>query len=330
MEIGKSVIFIAVGGGGDVASASMLALAARRIGLKSHIASIVWERFSIDRVPGPVKFNEILNAIRIGDYSMLVSEESRALRGGREISFQSANVSRAIGEKIGIVDITRGTIGMEKGIKELAEFFGCDTIIGVDVGGDILSNGFEKDLWSPLADFISLAAISKLDGIIYVHSIGSDGELSQSYLLRRIALIAERGGLLGARGMMKEDAEVLEKILTYVESEASKVALLAFRGYYGYLNLRNNSRRTFVTPLNTLTFFFKAKIISELNPLVPELLNVTSIEEAKHKLNERGVFTELNLEENLFEILNKGGKITGKIIREIKRSFLKNRNNQSK
>lgn len=180
-----------------------------------------------------------------------------------------------------------------------------------------------------MADFIGLAAISELDGIIYVHSLGSDGELSPNYLLKRISLIAKRGGFLGARGMTKEDAEVLEKILTYVESEASRVALLAFKGYYGYLSLRNNSRKTFITPLNTMTFFLKAKVISELNPLVPELLSVTNIEEAKLKLNRRGIFTELNLEENLFEVLNRGGKITDKIIKKIKRSFfLKHKNKE--
>jgi hypothetical protein len=63
----KHVLFAALGGGGDVASAAMLALAARRLGLRSHVASVVWERLPIDPVPGPVRFSEVVNAKRVGE-----------------------------------------------------------------------------------------------------------------------------------------------------------------------------------------------------------------------------------------------------------------------
>lgn len=317
----KSTLFIALGGGGDVISAAMLALAFRRTGIKTNIASIVWERFSIDQIPGPIKFNEIKNAKRIGEYSMIVSENSRALRGGKEISFQAANVSKAIKEEIGIVDINSGAIGLERGIKELAEFFKCDKIIGVDVGGDILSTGFERNLWSPLADFLGLAALSKQNGIIAVHSLGSDGELDLKYSLRRIAFIARRGGFLGVRGMNKYDVEILEKILSFAESEASKVSLMAWKGFYGFLKLRNNSRRTFITPLNILTFFLKANIVAKFNPIIKEISSTKSLEEAREILNKKGIFTELDLEEGLFKIINNGGDITSELIKEIRKSF---------
>lgn len=317
----KGILFIALGGGGDVVSAAMLALAFRRRGVKTKIASIVWERFSIDQVPGPVKFDEIKNAKRIGERSMLATENSRAMRGGKEIAFQAANVSKAIEEEIGIVDINGGAVGLVKGIEELIEFFECDKVVGVDVGGDILSTGFEEDLWSPLADFLGLTALSRLNGVIAVHSLGSDGELTLNYLLKRIALVTRGGGLIGIRGMNRYDVEVLEKILRYAESEASKVPLMAWRGFYGYLKLRNDSRRTFITPLNILTFFLKAKKVAELNPIVRELSNTRSLEEARKVLNEKGIFTELDLEEGLFKIINNGGSITSEIIKEIKKSF---------
>ncbi|MDH5806640.1 MAG: DUF1152 domain-containing protein [Candidatus Methanomethylicaceae archaeon] len=317
----NSILFIALGGGGDVISAAMLALAFRRIGIKTNIASIVWERFSIDPIPGPIRFNEIKNAEKIGEYSMIVFENTKAIRGGKEILFQAVNVSKAIKEEIGIVDINSGVEGLEKGIKELAKFLKCNKIIGVDVGGDILSTGFEKNLWSPLADFLGLAALSKQNGIIAVHSLGSDGELNLNYLLKRIAFITKKGGFLGIRGMNKYDIEILERILNYAESEASRVSLMAWKGFYGYLKLRNNSRKTFVTPLNTLTFFLKSKIVAKYNPVIKELMNTKSLEEARKVLNEKNIFTELDLEEGLFKMINDGKRITSELIKEIRNSF---------
>lgn len=79
----KCALFFAVGGGGDVASAAMLALATRRLGVKAYVASVAWERFIIDPVPGPIRLVEIVGGRQLGEYSMLVNGDARALRGGR-------------------------------------------------------------------------------------------------------------------------------------------------------------------------------------------------------------------------------------------------------
>lgn len=320
--IGRAIrpLFIALGGGGDVASASMLALAARRLGLKAYVASVVWERFSIDPLPGPVRMNEIVNATKIGNHSMVVTEGSKALRGDRIIAFQAANASRALGEPVGIVDIASGYLGVMKGIEELMSYLGCDAVVGVDVGGDVLATGFEEELWSPLADFIGLAAIRDLKGILAVHAPGSDGELAPKYVLKRIALVAASKGYLGARGTSPEDIENLDRILRYVESEASRATLMAARGVYGQVKIRRGSRRVNITPLSTITFFLNPEIVASLNPLISEIYNTTSIEEAREKLNRKGVYTELDLEEDVYQVIKDGIEISGETLIEIKKN----------
>lgn len=320
--IGKAActLFVALGGGGDVASAAMLALAARRLGIKSYVASIIWERFPIDPIPGPVRLDEVVNAMKIGDKAIMVTKDSRALRGGRTIAFQAANTSKVLGEPIGVVDVASGCVGVRKGLEELSTYLGCDVIVGVDVGGDVLASGFEEELWSPLADFIGLAALKDVEGVLAVHSPGSDGELNQEYVLKRVALVTEHGGYLGARGVTLEDIENLEKILEHVESEASRVTLLAAKGAYGKVEIRRGSRTVHVTPLNMITFFLKSSVVAGLNPLISELSNTTSIEEARRKLNEKKIYTELDLEEDVYKLMLEGKKPSGETLKKLKRS----------
>jgi hypothetical protein len=108
-----------------------------------------------------------------------------------------------------------------------------------------------------------------------------------------------------------------------VESEASKVTLYAYSGLYGAIELRKGSRKTFISPLNLLTFFLNAKIVAELNPVVSALNNAKSLEQARMALNRLGIFTELNLEEEIYKLLQNGVEITGEVLIDIKHRFKK-------
>jgi hypothetical protein len=317
----KNILVVALGGGGDVATASMLALALRRIGINSRVASVAWERYIIDPLPGPIKLEEIREARSVGNYSALVNENSYALRGGRKIIFQAARASKILKEEIGVVDLSKAALGVREGIKELMNLFGTDLVLGVDVGGDILATGYEEDLWSPLADFTGLASIKDLESILAVHSVGGDGELSQEYVLRRISLVAEKGGFLGARGMTPEDYEVLKNLLSSIESEASKTSLRAFEGFHGQISMRGGSRIGAINIINTITFLLDPRIVASLNPLINELAETKDIYEAKKILNNHGIFTELDLEEEVSRLINMNQEITGEKLLFIKKQF---------
>ena len=307
------VLFVAVGGGGDAVTAAMLALAARREGLESFTASIVWERFSVDPVPGPIPLEELRGAERVGEFSAAVNGDTVAVRRGRRIAIQAANVARALNEKVYVVDAYRGARGIAQGLRELVELLGVDAVVGVDVGGDVVALGYEEELWSPLADSMGLAAVATtpaegIEKVLAIHSPGADGELPPEYVLRRVASIAAIGGLRGARGITLQDIGVLERILRYAHSEASRVQLEAFRGGFGEALIRGGSRRVRLSPLQTITFFLDALKALALAPLAQLVIGTDSVFDARRVLNSVGVYTELDLEEDVYRFVEEHGR----------------------
>lgn len=316
---GRRVLVLAIGGGGDVASAVVVAASIRRSGVGATIASVAWERYVHDPTPGPIRLTEVVGHIERGRGYLIVSGSSYALRGGRRVVFQAARAAAAVGEDVYVVDLYGGVAGLAEALEEIARREGADTVIGVDVGGDSLATGYEEGLWSPLSDWIGVSSLARLGGVLAVHSPGSDGELSQEYVLKRIDDIALRGGLMGGRFMSREDAEVLERVLEYVESEASKVSLLAYRGFRGRLPLRMGSRAADVTLLSTATFFLDAgAVASTIGPL-EGLARTRSLEEARRVLNDLGIYTELDLEEDLARLGVDPARLSGETLTEVRK-----------
>ncbi len=318
-ELGRRALILAIGGGGDVASAAVLAATYRRAGLGALLASIAWERYVNDPVPGPIRLSEIANCVELGEGYAIVSGPSYALRGGRKVVFQAARVAEILGENLYIVDLYGGVAGYAKALKEIAEREGVDVVIGVDVGGDSLAVGYEEGLWSPLADWIGVASLAKLGGILAVHSPGSDGELSQDYVLRRVDEVALRGGLIWGAFMTREDAELLERMLERVESEASRVPLLAYRGLRGRYSMRMGSRAVDVTLFSTATFFLDARVVAEGVEPLEVLASTKSLEEARRCLNVMGIYTELDLEEDLARLGVDPAQLSGELLVEVRR-----------
>ena len=317
----RSVLIFGVGGGGDIATAGILAEYFKRHGVTVYIGSIVWERFVIDPVPGPIPFNNLYNVKRFSDYVVIANENTYALRNNRKIVPQPAAISRVLGKEIILIDLWRGTTGLWKGLVEVADYYGIESFIAVDVGGDILARGGEDNLWSPLADSIGLAAFSKLKhSIIAVHGLGADGELDQEYLLSRIASIASKGGYLGAKGITKNEYIVGKKILKNVYSEASKIPLLAYEGVYGEVPIRMNTRKVRISPLQTITFFLDSITTYAESPIAKIVDNTHTLDEAREKLNNNGIYTEYDLEIDLYKyIYNNNIDLTPDIILKIRK-----------
>jgi hypothetical protein len=311
---GKKALVVAAGGGGDIASAVMIAKALERLGARAVLGSVAWERYIYDDLPGPIRIDEIRNAVELGEGHALINAGSYADRRGRKVVFQAAMASAAINEPIYIIDLYGGVRGFYRAIKAIAEREGVDFVIGVDAGGDSLASGCEDDLWSPLSDWVALGALALVDGYLAVHSPGSDGELSQEYVLERVDLFAKMGGLVGARAMCSDDALLLDRILSYVGSEASRIPLLAFRGMRGEVSIRNGSRRVKLSLLSTFTFILKAKVVAESIEPVREIMSTDSLYEARGILNSYGIYTELDLEEDLHSKGLRSSDVTGQVL----------------
>ncbi|MEM1596061.1 MAG: DUF1152 domain-containing protein [Desulfurococcaceae archaeon] len=319
LKPGMNVFVLAIGGGGDIASAAMIARALHRLGVTYTLGSIAWERYVYDEVPGPIKLSDINNVLEYGDHCVLVDESSYALRGNKVVVFQAAKAAKMLKEPVYVVDLHSGVEGYVSALKYIIKKRNIDLVIGVDVGGDSLATGCEDDLWSPLADWIGLASLALVNGVIAIHSPGSDGELNYEYVLNRIDHYALKGGLMGIRAMCNHDAEFLSKILEYVDSEASRIPLLAYRGGRGKVVIRNGTRSVELNMVNTFTFFLDAKLIANDIQPVKELFNTRSLEEARKILNSYGIYTELDLEEDIERHGLKTSELTSELILNIRR-----------
>ncbi len=133
--------------------------------------------------------------------------------------------------------------------------------------------------------------------VLAVFGPGCDGELPQEKVLERVAEVWRAGGNKGGFVLSKDLAEDCLKIINSMDTEASKMAVLAALGEYGEVRIRRGARKLFLNPITATTFFLDAeKVESELAERVK---GTKDIEEAKERLNEICVYTELDLERDL-------------------------------
>ncbi len=295
----SSVFVFGIGGGGDVVSAIPTWRYAKLLGCDAILGGVVWERLAVDPNPGPTPTSCLVNAKALCETAAVVSRDTVARRNGTEYKPQVARVAEALGVETIALDISRGAHGLVEALKAIGDEYGVDVFIGIDVGGDVLASPLDDYVWSPLADAIGLAALTEVNGVLGVAGPGVDGELPQHVVLQRISAVARKGGLLGARGLSPEDADVLSKVLEYAHTEASRIPLLAFKGFYGETSIRRGYRTVIVNPVSALTFYLDARTANEINVMARAVAGTKSIDEARKRLHALGVFTELDLEEEL-------------------------------
>ena len=119
-----------------------------------------------------------------------------------------------LGKPVLLLDITRGPQALATGMAEAAAELGCDAMVLLDVGGDVLAHGDEPGLASPLCDAIVLAAglfLARSTEVIgAVYGPGCDGELTPDEVLERITALQTAGALLGAWGLTPQACELVE------------------------------------------------------------------------------------------------------------------------
>jgi hypothetical protein len=229
------------------------------------------------------------------------------------VEFSESKMAGQIGKPVLLLDITRGAAALATGLAEAAEELGCDEIVLLDVGGDVLAHGDEAGLASPLCDAIVLSAglflargaartASSPDGwpgevLGAVYGPGCDGELTPDEVLMRLTELQSAGALLGAWGLTPRACELVEAAAEVVPTEASLNAVRCARGERGKVPIRGGKRTVELTPLGALTFFFDpAAAAHSAVPLATAVSPAASLEEAHEALTAMGIRTELELE----------------------------------
>jgi hypothetical protein len=177
----------------------------------------------------------------------------------------------------------------------------------VDVGGDVLGEGSEPGLASPLCDAVMLAAMADLNqrGIKSLGAVFGpccDGELTIDELLGRLAVMAAVGSLVGAVGMSPEVVDELEQVVRLIPTEASAQAIRCARGESGVTTIRRGRREVVLSPIGALTFYFDPPAaVARAAPLARAVADAKSLEEANDLLHDLGVRTELDFERRMME-----------------------------
>jgi hypothetical protein len=298
---GSRPLVIGMGGGGDIVGALATAEFARRYdGAEPVLGGLSWERRPIDPVAGPRPASEIEGAEQLAPGILLAGPQTRVR--GREVYFAESRMAEHLGQPTVLVDVHVGPAAIADGLARAGEQLGCDLYVFVDVGGDVLAQGDEPGLRSPLCDALMLAAAARLQAsgrevLAAIFGIGCDAELTPAEVLARLAQVAAAGGLLGVRGLTEPVANRLEQAIRLVPTEASAQAVRAFRGASGLATIRGGARTLQLSVVAVLTFYLDVEItLRTAGRLAAAVSDATSLEEANDALHALGVFTELDLE----------------------------------
>jgi hypothetical protein len=295
------VLAVGIGGGGDVVGALVVRELAGLVGTPAVVGGLTWERRPIDPLPGPRRIDELRDARRLNDAAALAGPDTS---GPGEFLFAESHVARHLGEPTLLLDPTGGPAAVAAGLAGAARELGCDVVVLVDVGGDVLGHGDEPGLASPLADALLLAAArhlpSDLRVLLGVFGAGCDGELTLDEVGKRVAEVAARGGWLGAMALDPEQATVVEAAVAEVPTEASAMAVRAARGATGTTTIRQGRRTVELSPMAALTFYLDPLIAMDTAArLADAVVDAPSLEKANAILRRLGVRSELDYETDM-------------------------------
>jgi ribulose-5-phosphate 4-epimerase/fuculose-1-phosphate aldolase len=304
MASSERPLVLGIGGGGDVVGALATAELCRlRYGARPVLGGVSWERRPIDPQPGPRAVEEIEDARAIAPAVLAAGPATRVRGSG--VRFAESRLAELLGEETVLVAVGGGPAAVAEGLVTATRELGFDLAIFIDVGGDVIAHGDEPGLASPLCDAVMLAAAARLQRIggppvlAGIFGVGCDGELTPSEVFTRLDLVREAGGLATpppAR-IEPEIAGRLEKAVAAVPTEASAMALRAYRGETGTFTIRKGRRTVQLTRQAEETWFFDpAFAIRSAAPLAASVLDAPDLEGANDALHALGVSTELDLE----------------------------------
>ena len=295
---------LGIGGGGDVVGAIAVAREVERSGGAAELGGVAWERFSIDpHHPGPRPLGDLSGIERLGDVDgALCSAEGHTPEG---IRLAEAGVAAHLGRPTALIDVNGGPRRTAAGIEACADRLGCDLVVLLDVGGDVLGTGAEPGLASPLCDAVMLAAARWLPERLRVLGVafgtGCDGEMTAAEVLGQIARLGRDGAWLGTLSPAPEVAREVIEVAGDVPTEASLLAARAALGESGPVPIRQGRRTVELSPVAALGFVFDPLVaIGGAAPLAELVVDCDSLEEARAALEAAGVDTELDYERRRF------------------------------
>lgn len=279
-------LFLAAGGGGD----ALGVLLARRIldeanEAESFISTCAWERLRIDPEPGPRARSGFTG---LGEASE-VTATTDTTPPGRSMLPRLARETHA---RVFVHDFEGGATGLAAQLSDLAERLGADRLTVLDVGGDVVAQGDEPTLLSPLADSLTLSAALAvgLPTTLAVLGPGVDGELSEDQVIQRLHRIG--GRRVGS--LTRTDADEHAHLLTWHPTEATAIAAAAAADVRGAVAMRRGGIPTPMTRRSAELWTVDTPRLEDF-PLAEALASAGNLDQVEQQMRSHAV-NELDFE----------------------------------
>jgi hypothetical protein len=267
-------VYVAAGGGGDALAALLLHRTLHGTEAPAVIASYSWDRYIVDPQPGPRSVEDFESLRQLTPITWEITPETQ-LRWPATPTLPL--LARTTDARIVLLDPHAGAAGLRRQIDDLSAVFAASQITLVDVGGDVLAQGDEKELASPLADALALAALAgqRTETRIAIAGPGLDGELPPDYVVGRChemdsQLRVGRDAVASLRAAFAEHP-----------SEATALLAAAAIGLVGRAEIRDRGALVDVTADSAVVYLLPTPAALTANKLAQELLTTSSLMEAE-------------------------------------------------
>jgi len=198
-----------------------------------------------------------------------------------------------------LVDPRAGVVGVRRQVVELIEMLDAEQVVVVDVGGDILAEGTEPQLRSPLGDAMALAAGTQL-GVpaeIIVTGPGLDGELTEAHVL---SALQELNATLVGR-VDAASASPYEDMFQWHPSETTGLLCATAAGVRGIAWIRPDGTRLTLSDHGPEVWTTPATAVFARNRTARLVLESASLGDAEEAVRHAFGQTELDEERRLAE-----------------------------
>ncbi|WP_369024054.1 DUF1152 domain-containing protein [Nocardia cyriacigeorgica] len=285
----SKAIAVAAGGGGDVVSASVLAAKLRHRFDVVAVMSYSWDRLIVDPIPGPRCVDDFDGLVRHHDLVAEVTEATR-LRGAGWSTLPP--LVPYLAHPLLLVDPTNGALGVAAQFRAASRIFDAEALILVDIGGDILAEGHEDGLRSPLADSLMLAAATQADLALHllVAGIGLDGELTRDEL----RALLRRHDAVEAAQLGKEDVSAAADVWAWHPSEANGLLCVAAGGWRGTVETQRGALVRVDDEAGTVHEVDTDSVAT--NSLAAVLADTVSLDQAEQRIRDRRGYSDIDTE----------------------------------
>lgn len=282
-------LIIAAGGGGDAITGSALT-GPLELDEPPVVMTYSWDRLIIDPIPGPRTAKDFTGLRQLAPHVLEV------LPSTQPISPAGSSLPRLAAElpaRLLLLDPAGGAVDMAAQISAAAAYFHADTLALIDVGGDVLTDGTDPGLRSPLADQLALAASLRtgLPSQLLIAAPGIDGELSPTTILERL----DRLGAHQLPDLTHTDLAPVRPLFDWHPSEASGLLTAAATGRRGRVEVRDAGDHIELTDTTPTLFTVDAKATPEITP-AGQLTDSRSLADAEAITNDATGISEIRYE----------------------------------